>query len=212
MGKGRKFGLGAALIVAAAVVLAGWWTYAEHEKRSEQRAIAALVGQSSELLRQALAAPATPGSLEQAEALLDRLHKTPSSRQRELAQAADVYLVGVRAIIQRRVAVVELEQRANASRQALAAHMRAARGHNDSWIRRAAELKKRMDEDQAILNRTLDALAELIYSMPVSEKPLIPHMERSLLIEMPLLDAAVKRTQAEAKRSAGRAADVGSLR
>ncbi|HEX5476906.1 MAG TPA: hypothetical protein VFX09_03545, partial [Burkholderiales bacterium] len=64
----------------------------------------------------------------------------------------------------------------------------------------------------AILNRTLDALAELIYSVPVAEKPLIPHMERSLLIEMPLLDAAVKRTQADAKRSAGRAANVGSLR
>lgn len=212
MGKGRRFGWGAAAILAAIVVLAGGWLYAGHAKQKQERAIAALVGESSELLRQALAAPATPASLEQAEALIERLHKTSTSRQRELAQAADVYLVGVRAIIQRRVAVGELEQRASASRQALAAHMRAARGHNDSWIRRAAELKKRMDEDQAILNRTLDALAELIYSVPVSEKPLIPHMERSLLIEMPLLDAAVKRTQDEAKRSAGQAASVGSLR
>src|SRR5262245_66587618 len=92
------------------------------------------------------------------------------SRQVAFAGAADTYLAGARTIMLRRADVERIAPQAAASRQAAEAHMNTPRGRNDDWIRVAPVLKKKMDADQAELDRVLKVLAELLASFPETEQ------------------------------------------
>lgn len=199
----------AALIALGALVAYGM--YGGYQKRTQQKTIAALVAQGTEQLRDALAS--TPGaeSIARIDATLQALRNTGASRQIAMAGAAETYLASARAIILRRADVAREASRAAASRQALAAHMRTPRGRDDSWIRRASDLKKKMDQDHAEHERQLKTLASLLYTLPEAERAIEPYVEKSLLLGGVLQRAAFERAGAEIKRAAEEADQAGRL-
>jgi hypothetical protein len=202
------------LAVAALVglaVLAAYWMYGGYQKRAQQKSIAALVSEGTAQLKSALAGEPSAAGIARVEALLQELRGTGSSRQMAMAGAAEGYLVSARAIILRQADVARAAPRLAASRQALAGHMQTPRGRDDSWIRRASDLKKRMDQDHAELDRQLNTLRDLIYTLPEAEKALEPYVEKSLLLGAAPQEAALKKVDAQTARAADEIGQAGRL-
>lgn len=202
------------LIIVAAAVLAvgGYLAFASWQKRSQHASIAALVGDGTGALKDGLGKSPSGDEPKRIDAALERLRATRASRQRPFAEAAEVYLVGARAVMERRAEVARLRQRAEASRRQLEAHMATPRGRNDSWIRQATELKKRMDQAYYELNVSLEALAELLRTLPDSEVRLVPEVGKGALVDEGLIVTNLQRTQEDLKRVAAERASAGQLR
>lgn len=185
--------------LALALVAAGsYGAYAVHDKRAQERAIVALVAETTAELRTGLAAPQSAGEpLGKVEKHFEALQSFSPTRARALASGAELYIVSAREILRRRDAGAALEQRAVSARAALLAHMASARGRNASWINDAAALKRKVQAEHAELQRTLHALDELLETLPEATKRLSPHVERRLLLE----DAA----RAAARKQVGEA-------
>lgn len=191
-----------AVAVAAAAGAALYWTYASYQTRSQQQAVAALVGEATARLREDLAGSPSADHAKKIEATLETLRATRTSRQKPLAYAAENYLLGARGIVLRRAEAAALTQRAAASRQALVAHMSSARGSDDSWIQRAMALKRQTDQVHSELALQLKTLSDLLEELPDAERSLAPLVDRSLLLEEPLREAALKRALDDSKRAA----------
>lgn len=185
--------------------------YGDYQKRAQQKAIAALVAQGTAQLKDALAGDPSAESIARIDATVQALRNTSASRQIAMAGAAETYLASARAIIKRRADVAREAPRAAASRQALAAHMRTPRGRDDLWIRRASDLKRKMDQDHAEHERQLKTLADLIYTLPEAEKAIEPYVEKSLLLGDALQRAAFEQAEREIKRAAEEADKAGRL-
>ena len=192
-----------ALVLGLAVAaLAAYWGFAAWQKRSQFNAIADTVAEGTAQLRGSLTAAPTGRSIAAIEAAIERLQSMRVSRQIAFAGAAGTYLSAARTVILRRADETRIAPQAVASRDALAAHMGTPRGRNDDWIRRAAELKKRMDGDQLDLDRVLNALAELLGTFPEVEKPVLAFVDASYVLDEPTRAAALKRVQADRKHAA----------
>jgi hypothetical protein len=191
-----------AVAVAAAAGAALYWTYASYQTRSQQQAVAVLVGEATARLREDLAGSPSADRAKRIEANLETLRATRTSRQKPLAYAAENYLLGARGIVLRRTEAAALAQRAAASRQALVAHMATARGRDDGWIQRATALKKQTDQVHSELALQLKTLSDLLEELPEAERSLEPLVDRSLLLEEPLRQAALKQATDDAKRGA----------
>jgi hypothetical protein len=200
-----------AIPLVALAVLAAYWMYGNYQKRAQQKSIAALVSEGTAQLKAALAGEPGAAGLARIDAILQELRGTGTSRQIAMAGAAEGYLVSARAIIQREADVARAAPRVAASRQAVAAHLRAPRGRDDSWIRRASDLKKRMDQDQAELDRQLKTLRDLVYTLPEAEKALEPYVDKSLLLGAASQQAALKKVEAETARAEDEASKAGRL-
>ena len=208
----RKIIRNALVTVAAVVVAAGaYWAYVAQQKRSQERAIATLVGEASATLKEALAAEASPDDVKRLDGALARLRAARASRQRPLADAAENYLLGARAVLEKRADAVRLAQSAAASRRQLIAHMSTPRGRDDSWIRQAADLKKRMDQAYFEQNVALDALGQLLRSLPETESALEPKLGRAALLPDAAREAALKRVEVDQKKAADDRSKVGGL-
>jgi hypothetical protein len=186
------------IIALAAAAVLGQAGYAVYQKRVQQKQVAALVGDSTEKLRQALGAKVTPALVSALEA---NLQATKAPRLPELADAAEHYIIGAREIARRRVVTTELERRAAASRAALAGHMSHASRRNSGWLRDALSLKQRVEREHYDLGIALKALDELLYTLPESEKRLAPHVDQALLLDLKVADAARRQAQADAERA-----------
>ena len=202
--------LAVAPLVALAALVA-YWMYGDYQKRAQQKAIAGLVAQGTAQLKAAIALDPSAESIARIDATLQALRDTRASRQLAMAGVAEGYLVSARAIILRKAEVARAASQGAASRQALAAHMRTPRGRDVSWIRRASELKKKMDQDYAELDRQLKTLADLVYSFPEAEKAIEPYVEKSLLLGDSLQQAAFKQVEAETKRASEEIEKAGRL-
>jgi len=194
----KSLSLALAIVVFTLAVVFGRMGYAAYEKRAQQRNVAALVGDTSAKLREALGAKATPGLVN---ALDANLQAAKAPRDPELADAAELYIIGAREIARRMVGVRELERQAAASRQALTGHMARAAHRNDLWLRDAIALKKRVEAEHYELGVTLGALEQLLYTFPESEKRLQPRVDPTLLLETSFVDAARKQLKEEGYRA-----------
>src|SRR5882672_3246189 len=150
----------------ALVALVAYWMYGDYQKGAQHKAIAALVAEGTAQLKAAIAGEPSAESIARIDATVQALRAMRASRQIAMAGVAEGYLVSARAIILRKAGVARAAPQVAASRQALAAHMRTPRGRDDSWIRRASELKKKMDQDYAELDRQLKTLRDLVYTFP----------------------------------------------
>ena len=192
------------LIVASvagllAVAIAGVVIFRGHQQRTDQRQIVALVADTTEQLRQALAA----GSSREIVARIDgHLQSVKSVRDGPWADAAEHYLLGAREIARRRADSDRLTGEAAASRRALASHMTRSGGRGTGWIRDAMDLKRKVERDHTDLGRSLKTLDELIYALDDAKKRLAPHVAASLLLDDGAVRAARARAQEEAKRAA----------
>ena len=187
----------AVLAIVGAVI--GYTMWGQHQKLQQERAVTALVADTTTQLRQALTATPTREMFSRIDGNLRSL-KAP--RQPELADAAEHYILGAREIVRRRLDAARFAQHAAAGRQALSAHMNAAGGgrRGEAWFRTALDLKKKVEREHFELDVTLKALYELLGSLPDAEKRLAPH--RALLLEEPLRAQAREQARADAERAA----------
>ena len=188
-----------AVLAIGAVI--GYTMWGQHQKLQQERAVAALVGDTTTQLRQALTAAPTKENFSRIDGNLRSL-KAP--RQPELADAAEHYILGAREIVRRRLDAARFAQQAAAGRQALTAHMNAAGGRRgEAWFRAALDLKKRVEREHFELDITLKALYELLGSLPEAQTRLAPHVRPALLLEDPLRLRAREQARADAERAAG---------
>jgi len=197
--------MGGTKAVVAAVVLAiagatGYYLYAGKQKKEQQRAVVALLGDTTAQLRKALNGPPAPGLVSKIDSNL-KLAKAP--RDPQLAVAAEHYIHGAREIARRRTDAERLAREAAMSRRALTMHMAAASARDSYWIRVASDLKKRVERDHHELDVSLKALSQLLYALPETQKELAPHVDASLLLE----EAERRRARERAEEAAKRAAD-----
>ncbi|HXM80375.1 MAG TPA: hypothetical protein VN929_00445 [Burkholderiales bacterium] len=187
----------AVVLVAAAI---GYTMYGKHQNQAQERAVAALLRDTTVQLRQALSATPSAEIFSRLDANLKAL-KAP--RQPELADAAEHYILGAREIVRRRVDAARFAQQAAASRQALTAHINAAGGRRgEGWFHTALDLKKRVERDHFELEVTLKALFDLLGSLPDAEKRLAPHVEPGLLLEESLRLKAREQALEDSQRAA----------
>jgi len=188
-----------AVLAIGAVI--GYTMWGQHQKLQQERAVAALVGDTTTQLRQALTAAPTKENFSRIDGNLRSL-KAP--RQPELADAAEHYILGAREIVRRRLDAARFAQQAAAGRQALTAHMNAAGGRRgEAWFRAALDLKKRVEREHFELDITLKALYELLGSLPEAQTRLAPHVRPALLLEDRLRLQAREQARADAERAAG---------
>lgn len=189
-----------ALVVVA--LIAGWWAWTAHDARAQHRAIATLVADASADMRIWLEGAPTNEQVVAAESRLEALSAAKKTRKREFAAAAEVYLVGARALAQRRADAARLSEHARAARGALVSHMSGAARRGEGWIREATDLRRRVDQAYGDLKRTLDAVAELTRSMPDATQALAPYVPRSSLVDDAAFDSAHKRAEQQALAAA----------
>ena len=174
MAKTRSFSIALAVVAALAAAIGGYWAFASWQKRTQHDAITALVAETSAALRQGLAESPSGDELKRVDAALEKLRTSRRNRQRLFADSAEIYLVSARAVLQRESEVPGLARQAEGARRRLAAHMSNPRGRDDGWIREAAELKKRMDQSYFELNVALQALEEVLRTLPDAAARLVP--------------------------------------
>ena len=188
------------VVVSAGIGIAslvGFILQKEVRARYEAHTMVAVLGDATAQLKGGVKA-VPPGALEKLDA---NLKEVKGWSHVERAAATEEYLVGVREILRRRAEADRLAHKAAASRIALAGHMSRAGGRDSQWIRTASALKKQVERDHFDLNLQLNALAELLESLPQSTKRLAPHVQRSLLFDDYSRRLAHESVLAEAKRA-----------
>ena len=175
----RKFLLGA---FAAVLVLgiAGAYLYGAKKKLDLESSAAASVADATTRLRDAagiaLDAPQAAARLtahaEAMEQHLEVLRAEDASRNKALAEAAELYLLDVQAIARNRSNAARAQGAARASTRALAAHLEHAADRGAGWIQRALALKARAERDNFDLRTSLGALAGLVDAHRESQEKL----------------------------------------
>jgi hypothetical protein len=187
-----------AIVVLAALALAGYWGYAEQQRRAQQAAVAAALTDTTTRLRDSLAvAPNAAGKpalarIEGHVAAVEEHLKTVRGAKRvpELADGAEHYVLGAREILRRQAASIRQSEQSAASRAALVAHMRRAARRDGAWIRDAMAQKKAVEAQYFDYGLTLKALAELLGTFPDSKTRLTPHVDgQALLDDAPAAEA-----------------------
>ncbi|MDH3318236.1 MAG: hypothetical protein OEO84_00910 [Betaproteobacteria bacterium] len=156
----------AAVIVLA---IAGSLFYGVKKKHDLESSATASAADATARLREAagtaLDAPQAADRLQtHADALarhLERLRAEDVSRNKSLAEAAELYLVDVQAILRVQANAARALAASRASRRALAAHIEHAEGRGPGWIQRALALKERAERDNFDYRTALGALAAL---------------------------------------------------
>jgi hypothetical protein len=174
-----------ALAAAAALAVfllaaSGYWMHGAWDKRTQQHKVIGLLRDTTEELRRGLA-PRAPASV--VASIDGNLQAAKAPRDPRLAEAAELYIIGAREIVRRRVEAERLERQAAASRAALTSHMTRGARRTEAWFHGALELKKRVERDHYELNLTLKALDELLYTLPEAEERLAPHVAPAVLLD-----------------------------
>lgn len=198
-------------LMLAIAAFGGYGVFKGVQKRAQQRAITALVQDTTVRLRQALvvapdasaknALPRLKAHAAAVEAHLGAVRKAGSAPNPALAEGAEYYVQGAREILRRQVTSVQLSGEASASRQALVAHMGRAARRDESWIREAMNQKKRVETAYFNYNTTLKALSEVLWTFPDARKRLAPHLDAALLLEVGPVEDARRRVLEESRRT-----------
>lgn len=199
-------------IVAASlgIAIAAGVGYAIHKaakERNERRAVVSVVTDTTTQLRSSLKSVSRTAL----ESIEGNLRVANAWSNAELADATEHYLIGAREILRRRAEADRLAQKAAASRSALAAHMTRAGHRGTSWIQGASTLKKQVERDHFDLNVQLEALADLLDTLPEANKRLLPHVQGTLLLEDDLRKQARREVLEEARRAAAELEKVRNL-
>jgi hypothetical protein len=185
---------GLGMVIAGA---AGYGAYQFAKQRADERAAVRVVGETTAELRSVLKTPSA-GAAANIERNLELARGWGNAY---MADAAEHYLVGAREIARHRADAARHAQRFAASRAALAAHMRQAGQRGTAWIRTASQLKKQLERDHFDLETSLNALAELLASLPDAQKRLSPYVEASLVLDDALRLQARERALDELRRA-----------
>jgi hypothetical protein len=209
----RTTALGLAGLVAVSAL--GYWGVSAYRKVQLQKAVTALVRDSSERLRTALAieTQAAPANPVQTVAKLDdqaqevdkhviELRGMSASPNRALVDAAEEYMLTVRQILRNQAASHRYRIQVSASERALRDHMRTANRRSGTWIQQALRAKDRMEKDYFDYRLSVDAFGRLLESYPAARKKLALLVGAGLLVDEAVAAGARKRVLANARRTA----------
>ena len=202
--------LAAALVIATAL---GYWGVSAYRKSELQKAVTALVKDTSERLQAAFAietetmpADQTVGRLDDHAQEVDKhvleLRGMSASPNRALVDAAEEYMLTVRQILRNQAASHRYRIQVSASERALRDHMRAAKRRSASWIQEALRAKDRLEKDYFDYRLSAEALARLLESYPDARKKLAPHVRGALLADEAAATSARRRALDSARRLA----------
>src|SRR5438093_1469195 len=208
----------AALMIASAL---GYWGISAYRKGQLQKAVTALVKDSSERLQAALAveteavhedAARMVGKLDDQAQEVDKhvieLRGMSASPNRALVDAAEEYLLTVRQILRNQAASHRYRIQVSASERALRDHMRTANRRSGTWIKEALRAKDRMEKEYFDYRISVDAFGRLLESYPATRKKLALQVgagERALVVPTDVTDQkAVRALFAAAKEKFGR--------
>ncbi len=166
----RKKVLLGAFVAVLLLGIAGAYFYGAKKKLDLESSATASVADATTRLRDAagiaLDAPQAVARLtahaDAMEAHLEVLRAEDASRNKALAEAAELYLLDVQAIARNRANAARARGAARASTRALAAHLENAADRGPGWIQRALALKERAERDNFDLRSSLGTLAGLI--------------------------------------------------
>jgi len=187
--------ISAALAAAFALLALGLWGYSVHQKREMQGAVHELVRQTSVALRATLGAD--PGDLDARFRALGGHVEALSGMRRSydpaLYQAGEEYLGEAHALLRRQIAVQRSRATLAADMQAIAAHLGAARGRNDEWIREALAKRQKLDKDYFEHRLAAGGLEKSLLAFLDLRPRILPVLTAALLVEDERVIAARKR-------------------
>jgi hypothetical protein len=198
------------ILVGTTVVLAagtGAWVWKGYQKRQQEQAVLAAVGETTVRLRAALSG----SSVDSYKTIEGQLGAVKSAGWSPLADAAEQYIVGAREIARQRAEGARLAREAAAARQALTVHMHSGARRTPGWFGTAVSLKKKVEQDHRDLERSLRALEELLTTLPEASKLLEPHVAPAALLEDSVRRNARARAQEDARRAAAELQKVRNL-
>src|SRR5258706_2045591 len=202
----------AALLIASAL---GYWGVSAYRKGQLQKAVAALVKDSSERLQTALAVE-TEAVHEDAAQMVRKLDDQAqevdkhvielrgmsASPNRALVDAAEEYMLTVRQILRNQAGSHRYRIQVSASERALRDHMRSANRRSVIWIQEAVRAKDRMEKDYFDYRLSADAFGRLLESYPATRKKLALQVGSGLLVEEAVAANARKRALSNSRRVA----------
>src|SRR3989440_9647096 len=201
----------AALVIASAL---GYWGVSAYRKGQLQRAVTALVKDSSARLQDALAVETAAASEDTAQIVVKlddqaqevdkhviELRGTSASANRALVDAAEEYMLTVRQILRNQAASHRYRIQVSASEQALRDHMRTANRRSGNWIKEAVRAKDRMEKEYLDYRISVDAFGRLLETYPATRKKLASQLRVPLLADETVVGAR-KRTLANSRRVA----------
>jgi len=158
------------VIAAVALAIAGSVFFGAKKTRDLEASARSGVAVATSGLQEALAlAPDAPGAAARIEEhgkavtqTLEALRREDHSRNRPLAEAAELYLIDVQAMLRNQANAARARAAALSSRRALAGHMSHAAGRGTGWIQNALALKQRAERDNFEYRTAIGAYAELL--------------------------------------------------
>ena len=202
----------AALVIVSAL---GYWGVSVYRKGQVQKAVTALVKDSSERLQRALAVEAgvvredaaqMVGKLDDQAQEVDKhvieLRGMSASPNRVLVDAAEEYMLTVRQILRNQAASHRYRIQVSASERALRDHMRTANRRSGTWIQEALRAKERMEKEYFDYRLSVDAFGRLLESYPTTRSKLALQVSPGLLADEAIADNARKRALANSRRIA----------
>ena len=202
----------AALLIASAL---GYWGVSAYRKGQLQKAVTALVKDSSERLQAALAveteavhedAARMVGKLDDQAQEVDKhvieLRGMSASPNRALVDAAEEYLLTVRQILRNQAASHRYRIQVLSSERALRDHMRTASRRSGTWIQEALRAKDRMEKEYFDYRLSVDTFGRLLESYPATRSKLALQVGAGLLVEEAVAANARKRALATSRRVA----------
>ena len=202
----------AALMIASAL---GYWGVSAYRKSQLQRAVTALVKDSSERLQAALAveteavhedAARMVGKLDDQAQEVDKhvieLRGMSASPNRALVDAAEEYLLTVRQILRNQAASHRYRIQVLSSERALRDHMRTASRRSGTWIQEALRAKDRMEKEYFDYRLSVDTFGRLLESYPATRSKLALQVGAGLLVDEAVAANARKRALATSRRVA----------
>jgi hypothetical protein len=195
----------AAAGLALVAGLIGYAAWTAHQKRLYQQTVTDVVVDTTARLREALPGKLDTKKLEAHAAAADgslEVVKKNSSRNRQLSDGAEHYVLTAREIFKRQAAAMRASDQTNEGKKLLSAHMGKAARRDRAWIDEAMSRKKRVETQYFDYNLALTGLSELLWTFPDARKRIAPHVHESTLLELGPAEEAYRRVQAEAKQAA----------
>jgi len=193
--------IGAVAFVALSIVL-GWLWGAKKTRDLESSARGSIAASTSRLQESLALSPDAPDALAKLEGhakavgqTLEALRREDAKRNRPLAEAAELYLVDVQAMLRIQANATRARGASLASGRALTAHMSHAAGRGAGWIDQAVALKARAERDNFDYRTAIGAWAELLRAHRDTQEKVRAALPVARLLEDAARDAAFKRAK-----------------
>jgi len=201
----------AALVAILAVSSLGYWALSAYRKSDLQKAVIAVVRDSSERIKAAFAIQTETAQTvarlddhaQEVDKHLIELRGLGASPNRPLVDAAEEYMLTVREILRNQAASHRYRVQMVASDKALRDHMRTSTRRTAPWIQEALRAKDRLEKDYLDYRLSVEAYDRLLQSLPETSKRLAPHVGAGSLADGAAVTDARRRALESLKRAAG---------